>query len=105
MPKTVIALMDNIGETQAVVKELVAGGIRREDIGFTANEKHTVPPTAHLNESEGGDAGSAEDLRRGGILVTVAAGTEAQADTAVNVMKRHGALDIDERATGSSRKH
>lgn len=171
MSKTVIGMMDNIGEAQAVVKDLVASGIQREDIGFMANQKHTVPSSAHLNESEGGDAASgalagagtgaaiggvaglalalaplaipgigpivaagpiaaaltgagigalaggligglmrmgvpedeahyyAEGVRRGGILVTVAAGSEAQADTAVDVMKRHGAVDIDERAT------
>lgn len=171
MSKTVIGMMDNIGEAQAVVKDLVATGIRREDIGFMANEKHAVPSSAHLNESEGGDAASgalagagtgaaiggvaglalalaplaipgigpivaagpiaaaltgagigalaggligglmrmgvpedeahyyAEGVRRGGILVTVAAESQAQADTAVDVMKRHGAIDIDERAT------
>ena len=31
MSKTVIGLMDNIGEAQAVVKDLVASGIRRDD--------------------------------------------------------------------------
>jgi hypothetical protein len=41
----------------------------------------------------------AEGVRRGGILVTVAAETEPQADTAASVMKRHGAVDIEERAT------
>jgi hypothetical protein len=41
----------------------------------------------------------AEAVRRGGILVTVAAESEAQADRAVALMKRHGAADIDERAT------
>jgi uncharacterized protein (TIGR02271 family) len=171
MAKTVVGLMDNIGEAQAVVKDLVASGIDREDIGFMANQKQTVPASAPLNESEGGDAASgalagagtgaaiggvaglalalaplaipgigpivaagpiaaaltgagigavaggliggltrlgvpeeeahyyAEGVRRGGILVTVAADNDRQADTAVEVMKRHGAVDIDERAT------
>jgi uncharacterized protein (TIGR02271 family) len=171
MAKTVIGLMDNISEAQAVVKDLVARGIDRDDIGFMANEKHTVPDSAHLNESEGSRTASgalagagtgaavggiaglalslaplaipgigpilaagpiaaaltgagigavaggliggltnlgvpedeahyyAEGVRRGGILVTVAAETEAQADEAAEVMRRHGAVDIDERAT------
>jgi hypothetical protein len=171
MAKTVIGLMDNIREAQHVVKDLVARGIERDDIGFMANEKHTVPDSAHLNESEGsrttsgafagagtgaavgGIAGLAlslaplaipgigpilaagpiaaaltgagigavaggliggltnlgvpedeahyyaEGVRRGGILVTVAAETEAQADQAAEVMRSHGAVDIDERAT------
>jgi uncharacterized protein (TIGR02271 family) len=171
MAKTVVGLLDNIGEAQAVVRDLVASGIDRDDIGFMANQKQTVPASAHLNESEGGDTASgalagagtgaaiggvaglalalaplaipgigpivaagpiaaaltgagigavaggliggltrlgvpeeeahyyAEGVRRGGILVTVAAESDAQADTAVEVMKRHGAVDIDERAT------
>lgn len=175
MSKTVIGLMDNIGEAQNAVKDLVASGVEREDIGFMANEKHSVPDSAHLNESEGSlegkDAASgalagagagaavggiaglalslaslaipgigpilaagpiaaaltgagigavaggliggltslgvpeeeahyyAEGVRRGGILVTVAADSDAEADRAAEVMKRHGAVDIDERAT------
>jgi len=165
--------MDNIDEAQAVVRDLVSAGIRREDIGFMANEKQTIPSSAALNESEGevgGAAGGAltgagagaaigglgglllsvaplaipgigpiiaagpvaaalagagvgavaggligglthlgvpeeeahyyaEGVRRGGILVTVASGSEAQASRAVDIMKRHGAIDIDERAT------
>jgi len=173
MAKTVLGLMDNIDEAQAVVRDLVSAGIRREDIGFMANEKQTIPSSAALNESEGevgGAAGGAltgagagaaigglgglllsvaplaipgigpiiaagpvaaalagagigavaggliggltnlgvpeedahyyaEGVRRGGILVTVASGSEAQASQAVDIMKRHGAIDIDERAT------
>ena len=171
MSKTVIGLMDNIGEAQSVVKDLVTSGIDRDDIGFMANQKHAVPESAGLNEGEGSRAASgalagagtgaalggiaglalalaplaipgigpilaagpiaaaltgagigavaggliggltklgvpedeahyyAEGVRRGGILVTVAAESDAQAQTAVTVMQRHGAVDIDERAT------
>ena len=171
MSKTVIGLMDNIGEAQSVVKDLVESGIEREDIGFMANQKHAVPESAGLNEGEGSRAASgalagagtgaalggvaglalalaplaipgigpilaagpiaaaltgagigavaggliggltnlgvpeeeahyyAEGVRRGGILVTVAAESDTQAQTAVTVMQRHGAVDIDERAT------
>lgn len=42
----------------------------------------------------------AEGVRRGGTLVTVSVDDEAEADAAVDVMKRHGAVDIDERAEG-----
>ena len=41
----------------------------------------------------------AEAVRRGGILVTVAADRKAQAELAVAAMKSHGAIDIDQRAT------
>ncbi|HEX2198363.1 MAG TPA: hypothetical protein VHG88_07065 [Burkholderiales bacterium] len=173
MAKTVVGMMDNLDEAQAVVRDLVSSGIRREDIGFMANEKQAIPSSAGLNESEGeaGDAASgaltgagagaaigglgglllsvaplaipgvgpiiaagpiaaalagagigalaggliggltrlgvpedeahyyAEGVRRGAILVTVAAGDQAQASRAVEIIKRHGAVDIDERAT------
>ena len=169
MSKTVIGLMDDIDNAQAVVKDLIAAGIDGGDIGFMANQRHAIPPSAHLNESEGGAASGAlagagagaavggiaglalavaplaipgigpilaagpiiaaltgaglgavaggligsltdmgvpeaqahyyaEAVRRGGILVTVAAESQAQVDDAVAVMKRHGAVDIEERA-------
>jgi hypothetical protein len=171
MAKTVIGLMENLGAAQAAVRELVESGIPRDDIGFISNQKHAVPSSAALNESEGSHTASsaltgagtgaalggvaglalafaplaipgigpilaagpiaaalagagigavaggligtltrlgvpeeaahyyAEAVRRGGILVSVAADTEAQADLAVAIMKRQGAVDIDERAT------
>ena len=40
----------------------------------------------------------AEGVRRGGTLITVRADTEQAADCAANVMRAHGAVDIDERA-------
>ncbi|HET7670660.1 MAG TPA: YsnF/AvaK domain-containing protein [Burkholderiales bacterium] len=40
----------------------------------------------------------AEGVRRGGTLVTASAETDAQADRAVAILKRHGAVDIEERA-------
>lgn len=167
MAKTVIGLMDNLGDAQAVVRELVESGIARDDIGFMANQKHQLPGTADLNESEGsgtlagagtgaalgGMAGLAlalaplaipglgpilaagpiaaalagaglgalaggligsltnlgvpeeeahyyaEAVRRGGIVITVATDKAAQARVAVAIMRRHGAVDIDQRAT------
>jgi hypothetical protein len=164
-------MMENLDEAQTVVRELVDAGIRREDIGFMANEKQTIPSSAGLNEAEGGGraasgalagagAGAAvgglgglllavaplaipgigpivaagpiaaaltgagigavaggliggltnlgvpeeeahyyaEGVRRGGILVTVAADDGATAERAVAIMRSHGAIDIDERA-------
>src|SRR5688500_7300625 len=170
MSKTVIGLFNNMGEAQNVVKDLVASGIERDDIGFMANEKQVTPGRTE-HQREGGDVASgalagagagaaiggiaglalslaplaipgigpilaagpiaaalagaglgavtggliggltqlgvpeeeahyyAEGVRRGGILVTVAADSDAEADRAVHIMKRHGAADIDERAT------
>lgn len=95
MAKTVVALIHDIDEAQSVVHDLVASGIQREDIGFRGNEEHAVPSTAALNESEG----SVEDVSSDAIIVAVAAETDAQAQSAIQVMKRHGATDIDQRAT------
>jgi hypothetical protein len=95
MAKTVVALIHDIDEAQSVVRDLVASGFQREDIGFRGNEGHAVPSTAALNESEG----SVEDVSSDGIVVAVAAETDAQAQGAVEVMQRHGATDIDQRAT------
>lgn len=170
MSKTVIGLFNNMGEAQDVVRDLVASGFHRDDIGFMANEKQSAPSDAHTT-SEGSKAASgalagagtgaaiggvaglalalaplaipgigpiiaagpiaaaltgagigavaggliggltrlgvseedahyyAEGVRRGGILVTVSAANERDADNAVAVLKRHGAVDIDQRAT------
>jgi hypothetical protein len=110
-------MMDNLDEAQAMVRELVDVGVRREDIGFMANDRQAVPSTAHLNEGEGGDHGTlpgavaggigsltnlgvpeeeahyyAEGVRRGGILVTVATDDQATPERAVAIMRRHGAI-------------
>lgn len=42
----------------------------------------------------------AEGVRRGGTLVTVQADTDKEVDDAVATMKRHGAVDIEQRAAG-----
>ena len=170
MSKTVIGLFNNMNEAQDVIRDLVSSGFHRDDIGFMANEKQSVPSDADTS-ADGGRAASgalagagtgaaiggvaglalalaplaipgvgpiiaagpiaaaltgagigavaggliggltrlgvseddahyyAEGVRRGGILVTVSAANEHDADNAVGILKRHGAVDIDERAT------
>ena len=58
MAKTVIGLIDTIDDAQAAVRDLVESGIAQEDIGFMADQRHEVPATAQLNESEGALAGA-----------------------------------------------
>jgi len=170
MSKTVIGLFNNLEEAQNVVKDLVASGIERDDIGFMANEKQAAPSRtdatregagvasgalagAGTGAAIGGVAGLAlalaplaipgigpivaagpiaaaltgagigavaggliggltrlgvpeedahyyaEGVRRGGILVTVATDDEREADAAAAILRRHGAADIDERAS------
>jgi stress response protein YsnF len=170
MSKTVIGLFNNLGEAQNVVKDLVARGIERDEIGFMANEKQVTPGRTEMAR-EGGDVASgalagagtgaaiggvaglalalaplaipgigpivaagpiaaaltgaglgavtggliggltrlgvpdedahyyAEGVRRGGILVTVAADDEREAQMAADILRRHGAVDIDQRAS------
>jgi broad specificity phosphatase PhoE len=94
MAKTVIGLFDNLGAAQAALRELAGSGIAEQDIGFMADQRHQVPSTAHLNESEGEGADDAL-----GIVVTVAADQPRTTDRARAILERHGAVDIDERDT------
>jgi hypothetical protein len=57
MSKTVIGLFNNLSEAQSVVRDLVASGIERDDIGFMANEKQVVPASAESSR-EGSDVAS-----------------------------------------------
>ena len=75
-----------------IIAALAGAGIGAVAGGFIGalNRLGVPEPEAHYY---------AEAVRRGGILVTVAADRKAQAELAVAVMKRHGAVDIDQRAT------
>ena len=171
MSKTVIRLFNSMGDAQKVVRDLVASGIERDEIGFMANEKQVAPSRAEAGDNERGDVASgalagagtgaaiggvaglalalaplaipgigpivaagpiaaaltgagigavaggliggltklgvpeehahyyAEGVRRGGILVTVAADDEREAEAAADILRRHGAMDIEERAS------
>jgi hypothetical protein len=103
MAKTVVGLMETVDDAKSVVRELVGSGIQRGDIGFMANRKQSIPSSADLNESEGSSGNAAhyyaEAVRRAGILVTVAAQSDAQADIAAGILRLNGALDIGQRAT------
>jgi len=90
MAKTVIGIFDNLGAAQAALRELGGSGIAEHDIGFMADQQHEVPSSAHLNESEGAPS----DIE---ILVTVATDRAATTDLARSILRRHGAMDLDER--------
>jgi hypothetical protein len=88
--KTVIGLIDNLGEAQAAVRDLVASGIALEDVGFRADQGNGLPGTAYLNESEGTDEAAA-------FLIAVALDDAAQQNLAAAILRRHGAKNIDQR--------
>src|SRR5262245_3972525 len=88
MAKTVIGLIDNLGEAQAAVRDLVENGIAQEDVGFLADQGDELPGTAYLNESEGMDEAAA-------FLIAVALDDAVQEDLAAEILRRHGAKNID----------
>ena len=90
MAKTVIGLIDNLGKAQAAVRDLVESGFAQGDVGFLADQRHEVPGTAHLNESEGMAEAAA-------FLISVAADDDRRADVAAALLQRHGAREIDRR--------
>jgi hypothetical protein len=75
----------------------IAAALAGAGIGAVAGG--VIGSLTHLGVPEEEAHYYAEAVRRGGILVTVAADSEAQADLAVAILKRQGAVDIDERAT------
>ncbi len=115
MAKTVVGLFENNREAQRAVVELIDGGIAREDIGVTSSDYTTGGGADAGMRDEGiGDKignffgslfGDDEDARhysesvgRGGVVVTVDAETDADAERAVAVLNRFGA-DVDQHGT------
>jgi hypothetical protein len=90
MATTVIGLIGNLGEAQAAVRELVESGIAQEHVGFMADQRHELPGTAHLNESEGMPGAAA-------FVITVAVDDAPRGARAAEILQRHGATDIDQR--------
>ena len=62
--KTVIGLIDNLGEAQAAVRDLVENGIPQDDVGFVADPGHGLPGTAQLKDSEGAADGGTSSASR-----------------------------------------
>ena len=90
MAKMVIGLIDNLGEAQAAVRDLVEIGIAQEDVGFMADQRNELPGTAYLNESEGTQGAAA-------FFITVAVDDAPRSERAAEILQRHGAKDIDQR--------
>ncbi|MFL6572449.1 MAG: hypothetical protein ACJ8G4_11890 [Burkholderiales bacterium] len=90
MAKTVLGLFDHLGAAQAALRELAGSGIAEQDIGFMADQQHEIPSSALLNESEG----ASSDIE---IVVTVATDRESTTELARSILRRHGAMDLDER--------
>ncbi len=124
MATTLVGIFDDYNTAQQVAQELVERGFNQADINITANDAkqgsthygggtdatyNTAGSTfsdrisnffgnlfgSDVDESDRGIY--AESVRRGSTLVTVRA-KDQMVDTAVGIMNRHGAVDIDWRA-------
>lgn len=116
MALTVIGIFDDASEAQQAVDQLISAGISRNNIDLSAR---TGEYTDEDNDSGVGGFfsslfGSNDDadtkrysqVASRGSVITVHAGTEAEAERAADVLDDAGAVDVNERAaqyeTGSS---
>ncbi len=110
--KQVVGFMDNYQDAVDLATDLSNSGFKRENIDIVESEGRSVREESR--EEEGGFLQSlrrvfgredseevrgyyAEGVRRGGTVVSVLT-HEEDADLAADIMSRHGAVDIEERA-------
>ncbi|CAA9219844.1 MAG: hypothetical protein AVDCRST_MAG08-534, partial [uncultured Acetobacteraceae bacterium] len=99
--RTITAMFDSRAEAEHAVQALASeAGVGRgavtlgsgsqagEQEGFLSSLKATVPDEDRYAFAEG--------MRRGGAVVSAKV-EDAQMDTAMDVLERHGAVDLDER--------
>ena len=107
--KTIVGLLSNYREALSLVDELTACGFKSEDIDVIGTDPEGSPKESgeELCRSIEEFFGTEEDLevrgyysegvRRGGVLVGVFVEDE-EVDRAADIMIRHGAIDVEERA-------
>jgi len=102
MSKTIIGLFDSRTEAEKVVQELVGSGINRQDVSIVATDSQAqqdldLSPYRTLGIPDLEARSYAEAVRRGATLLCIR--TEEQlVDRATDILERHGAIDIDQRA-------
>lgn len=124
MATTVVAVFDNQGDAQDAKSELREMGIPESNVTITANES-TGGPLEHVNVADRDDTsqlsfgeriahffrsmfGSDDDdervgryseaVRRGSCVLTVHLADDAELDAVSDVLHRHDAIDIEDRA-------
>jgi uncharacterized protein (TIGR02271 family) len=111
--KKIVGFMDNYQEAENLVMDLTDKGFKLEDIDIVESsgrglreEKRERSGTGFIDslkelfgqqETEEVRGYYAEGVRRGGAVVSVFVGDE-DADRAAEIMSRHGAVDIEEKA-------
>lgn len=116
MPKTVVGLFDDERGAQRAVRELLKGGVAREDIGVTSNNYTTGAGRADATDADegwgdkianffgslfGADDERAgyysEAVRGGGTVITVDADTDELAARASAILDQYGTVDVNAR--------
>jgi len=117
MENTVIGVYDSYAQAQNAMNELLSAGFSQSDVQINSEAERTTQATGstHAGGStignffrslfgmdedrrEHGDI-YAEAVRRGSVVLTVDADSEAQRERAVDIMNRYDPVDIDERST------
>ena len=117
--QTIVAHFDSRADAQKAVAALVQAGIAQasvsllpEESGSSSYQRSTTTSAYNREKDEGGFLASlgnlflpeedryayAEGMSRGGATVSVEATGDAQATEVMDLLERHGAVDIDERA-------
>jgi len=106
MDNIVIGMFDDNDEAMALVNDLEGHGIARDHIDVEAPQRPVERQDTRGFFQKVGDLLSgrdsrvlAEGVRRGGIIVSARV-DEPQVDETIDLMKAHGAVDIDERTEG-----
>jgi hypothetical protein len=112
MGKTAVGLFENPGSVDAVVRDLVACGFSQNDIRLLGEPEEmagsgvmSIPHTDFevnlirelrtIGAAEANAEAYVEGVRRGGVMV-FATGSGEKAGTAVEIMNRHRAVEIEE---------
>ncbi|MBA3438301.1 MAG: DUF2382 domain-containing protein, partial [Pyrinomonadaceae bacterium] len=102
MANTIVSLFDNSANLQTIISDLTALGIRRDDINSMASDSGNASNLTSTLSGYGVPANAAkiyqEGVRRGGTLLTVRV-ADNMVDSAMDVIHKYGAVDINERAT------
>ena len=102
MANTIVSLFDNNTNLQNIIRDLTALGIARNDINTMGSDSGSASNLPSTLSSYGVPENAArvyqEGVRRGGTLLTVRVGDD-MVDSAMDVIHKYGAVDINERAT------
>lgn len=106
MESIVVGMFDEADEALAFVNDLEARGVARDHIDMEGGGAEKPEPQSFFqrlgNVLTGADRGAlGEGFRRGGTIVSARV-DDPQVDETVYLMKAHGAVNIDERASGAS---